>query len=305
MSVHTFAAMGTTFWLQVEGADDDVLPCAERFVRDVEARLSRFLPGSALSRLNTQREMSDPMLAAVTREALNARVLTRGAFDPTLGDALIAAGYNRSFELLPTIPKLADGCQVRPTSTLLGRSFVEHSPDLSTRALAVWIEGESVRLTGAGMLDLGGIAKGWTVDRVAEQLAAAGATGWVVDGGGDIRVGGEAPEGEWHLGIGDDYAIGLVAGAVATSSSRERRWGTVDGEGHHILDPRTGRPSTGDVHTAVVIARDAITADVLATALIADFDATWPALGEQSAAALVHTSADGWRMTPNLEELLR
>lgn len=313
MSIRSFAAMGTTFWLQVEGVDEDVLACAERLVRDVEARLSRFLPGSALSRLNAQRETSDPMLATLVREALKARALTRGAFDPTLGDALIAAGYDRSFERLSPIPgrspvestPSAGDCQIRPNLTLKGRSFVEHSPDLSTAGMAVGIEGDTVRLMGAGRLDLGGIAKGWTVDRVAEQLAAAGATAWVVDGGGDIRVGGQAPDGEWHLGIGDDYAIGLVAGAVATSSSRKRRWCTVDGEGHHILDPRTGRPSTGDVDTAVVVAHDALTADVLATALIADFDATWPALGEQGAAALVHADSSGWRMTPNLEELLR
>ena len=169
MSTHAFTAMGTTFWLRVEGVHQDVLPCAERFVRVAEARLSRFLPGSALSRLNTERVMSDPMLAAVAREAMRARVLTRGAFDATLGAALVAAGYDRSFERLPPNP---------------GTAPVEH------RELGVGVEGDTVRLTGAGMLDLGGIAKGWTVDRVAEQLAAAGATGWVVDGGGDIRVGG-------------------------------------------------------------------------------------------------------------------
>lgn len=307
MSVHTFAAMGTTFWLQVEGIAHEVLPCAERLVRDVEARLSRFLPGSALSRLNIEREMSDPMLAAVTREALRARDRTGGAFDPTLGDALIAAGYDRSFERLSPVEgrQVADDCRVRPPAPSAGRASRGHPLDLSNRELAVWIEGDRVRLTGTGMLDLGGIAKGWTVDRVAEQLEAAGATGWVVDGGGDIRVGGQPPDGEWRLGIGDDYAIGLVTGAVATSSSRKRRWRTLGGEGHHILDPRTGKPSAGAVDTAVVVAHDAITADVLATALIADFGGAWPALDRQGAAALVHTHAHGWQMTPNLEELLR
>ena len=224
------------------------------------------------------------MLALVAREALRARELTRGAFDPTVGDSLIAAGYDRSFEHLSTTtgPSRAEG----------GR------PDVT-------IEGDTVRLTGRGALDLGGIAKGWTVDRVAEQLAMAGATGWLVDGGGDIRVGGQAPAGEWHLGIGDDHAIGLTEGAVATSSSLQRRWRTAEGEAHHIIDPRTGQPALGLVDTAVVIARDAGTADVLATALIADFDATWPALARCDAAALVHSAVNGWRMTSNLKELLR
>lgn len=308
---HSFAAMGTTFWLRVEGLGLQACFDSERLVREAEARLSRFLPGSALSRLNTERRATDSMLAAVAREALRAFAWTRGAFDPMVGAALISAGYDRSFERLAGRPVDCDRA-VEPDQERSCRW-----PDGASDRRRVTIEGDTVFLTGPGLIDLGGMAKGWTVDRVVEQLARAGATGWVVDGGGDIRVGGQAPAGEWFIGIGgllpggdgSDYAIGMTDAAVATSSTRERRWRTAEpgakGEAHHIIDPRTRQPAAGGIDTAVVVARDAVTADVLATALIADFDAVWPALAEHSAAALVHSSAHEWRMTPNMQELLR
>jgi len=70
---------------------------AEALVHDLEARLSRFRPDSALSRLNRERAATCPTLAAVTPLALGLRDRTGGAFDPTLGAGLCALGYDRSF----------------------------------------------------------------------------------------------------------------------------------------------------------------------------------------------------------------
>jgi len=267
----TFRAMNTDWCILAD--DPAAMREAERRVRDVEARLSRFLPGSALSRLNQQRRAEDPLLAAVLREALRLRDLTGGAFDPTLGAAVLAAGYDRSFELLD-----------RPQR---GR------PDANPRP-RVHLDGDHVELEGDGLIDLGGIAKGYAVDLAAAGLRAP----YLVDGGGDIRVGGPG----WPIGVAEDRAVIAEDQAVATSSTLARRWVTADGErGHHIITPRSGLPSSA-AEEAVVVAPDAATADALATALIADPVATLPALSRLGAEAMLR--AAGWWMTPGMAQLL-
>ena len=97
--------MGTTVELLLESEDGAgaraAQDAAEREIRRVEARLSRFRPDSELSALNRRgRLRAGPELLAVTELALAARERTRGRFDPTVHDAVVAAGYDRSFELM-------------------------------------------------------------------------------------------------------------------------------------------------------------------------------------------------------------
>ena len=278
---HEFKATGTTWWLRSDGAPRSLLLLVEQLVREYEARLSRFLPDSALSRLNRERRVDDDVVAAVVSAAESARRLTRGAFDARAGAALVAAGYDRSFEEM-------DGAQnsgpesSRPTVLLLGTT---------------------VLLLGHGQIDLGGIAKGWIVDRAAELLGEAGAC--VVDGGGDIRtVGGPAAE-EWPIGVGDDLAVGLADGAVATSSTRSRRWQTPSGEAHHIIDVSAGVPACEVVTTAVVVASDAMTADALATSILADERRGMPAVAARGGQALIQRVSGAWEMTPGMSRYLR
>lgn len=271
MIVREFAAMSTAWWLTT--ASLAAAADAERFVHDAESRLSRFRPESALSRLNFHRVVRDGMLAEVVREALALRIGTMGAFDPTLGDALGAAGYEVSFERL--------GTSVAPRPRPDVRPIVE-------------TDGDRVFLHGAGSLDLGGIAKGWTVDRVAERLGEV----YLVDGGGDIRGGGPEP---WAIGVPGDRAVSLTNMAVATSSTLKRRWSTPQGEAHHILCPATGRPSVGS-YSAVVVASTAAVADAFATAILADSARAVPGLASYGAHALIET--DTWWMTPGMERWL-
>jgi FAD:protein FMN transferase len=122
----------------------------------------------------------------------------------------------------------------------------------------------------AGMgLDLGGIAKGWAVDRAAEMLGAWGAA--MVDAGGDIRVS-EAASGEsWPIGIQHPFDpardLGILAldgGAVVTSTVGRRQWQRDQQPMHHLIDPRTGQPSQSDLHTVTVLAPTAASAEVTA-----------------------------------------
>lgn len=276
---HEFRATGTTWWLRSDGAPPSLMALVEQLVREYEARLSRFLPDSALSRLNRERRIDDDVLAAVVASAEAARRLTRGAFDARAGAAVMAAGYNRPFEEIAFAPEAGPNAQ-RPVVLLLGTM---------------------VLLLGHGRLDLGGIAKGWIVDRAADLLAEAGRC--VVDGGGDIRaVGGEE---EWTIGVGDGLAVGLSEGAVATSSTRERRWATPAGDAHHIVEPSRGAPAAEEVTTAAVIARDAASADALATAVVADVKKGMRAVAASGGELLVQRASGAWEMTPGMTRYLR
>lgn len=275
MNPHTFQAMGTE-WALIAANADGLLKDAERLVRSLEARLSRFDPRSALSALNRDRRHADPVLAEVVRVALTWRARTAGLLDPTLGGTLVALGYATTF----------DRVEGRPTA---------HA-DLRPR---VTLDGDEVCLHGDGSLDLGGIAKGWAVDQAARHLSSCGVRYALVDGGGDLRAIG----GPWPVGVGTDDAIVLHGDAVATSSTLRRAWHASDGTAlHHVLDPRTGRPSLSCVTTAIVRASDATTADALATSLLIDPEKILPLLPSFGASARVADAEGVWWTTTDWEQ---
>ena len=281
MTTHEFRAMNTDWWITSDRGD---LAAAEALVRDAERRLSRFLPDSALSRLNRDRTATDPWLAEVTRRALDAHEQTGGAFDIRVADALVAAGYDRTFELIEAHPA-SQGLASRPEAP----------------RMEISVDGDTVTLSGAGTVDLGGIAKGWTVDRVGAWLTSAEATAWLVDGGGDIRAAGQMADGApWIVGVGDGLAVRLQDAAVCTSSTGKRRWTRDTGEAHHIINPASGRPATGEVTTAVVLATDTVTADILATAVIAQPARGLAAVNASGGKAMVELHGR-WEMTPGMD----
>lgn len=278
---HEFKATGTTWWLRSDDAPSSLMALVEQLVREYEARLSRFLPDSALSQLNRERRVDDDVVAAVVAAAESVRRLTHGAFDARAGAAVAAAGYDRSFEEIEGVDDFGPNTQ-RPVVLLLGTT---------------------VLLLGRGQIDLGGIAKGWIVDRAAELLAKAGPC--IVDGGGDIRTAG-SPEGhEWPIGVGDDLAVGLADGAVATSSTRRRRWRAGSGEAHHIMDVSRGAPARELITTAVVVGHDAMTADALATAVIVDERRGTRAVAASGGEVLLQRASGSWEMTPGMSRYLR
>ncbi|MFE2052917.1 FAD:protein FMN transferase [Streptomyces sp. NPDC059459] len=122
-----------------------------------------------------------------------------------------------------------------------------------------------------GRLDPTGIVKGWAVERAARRIAAAGATGVSVNGGGDVQVlGTPGAERPWRVGVADPLHPGGLAAvvsaaaaelAVATSGTAER--------GAHIVDPRTGRSAVTDLVSVTVVAPRLTWADCWATAAFA------------------------------------
>jgi len=145
----------------------------------------------------------------------------------------------------------------------------------------------TVRFAIEGMrLDLGGIAKGYAIDRAIEAMKTGGAVGGLVDVGGDIRCFGMPPEGKstWRIGLQDpdvsresDQFLTGAAGrvlkvlklknaAVATSGGY-RRFVLIGGKKYsHIMDRRTGESAEG-MSSVTIISQDAVDADALATAV--------------------------------------
>jgi thiamine biosynthesis lipoprotein len=124
-----------------------------------------------------------------------------------------------------------------------------------------------VRIPDGTGIDLGGVAKGWTVDLAAAAALEAGAAWALVNAGGDLRIAGEAPALDVAIEDPADRSaealrVRLAAGGLATSSIRVRAWG----EGrHHLIDPATGAPADDAVIQASVWAATCAEAETLAT----------------------------------------
>lgn len=262
---------GVAAWLWAEPGPADVwLPELESFFCEVEAELSRFRPDSGLSRLNACAgrgpQRVSLMLAAVLRLALQARDDTGGIFDPTVLPALQAAGYDRSFDLLGNGAAHAAVNAVGAGAPAAAGQAVDVSVALER------MHG-TVELPGGVQIDLGGIAKGWTVDRAAELLGAWGAA--LVDAGGDIRAT-AAPGGEgWPVAVEDPFhpdtdlaVVRLTGDAMATSTTLKRNWQTGGRQMHHLIDPRTGRPSESELVSVTVIAPTTAWAEIAAKAAL-------------------------------------
>jgi thiamine biosynthesis lipoprotein len=263
---HEFRAMGTVIELLLDADDAEQAQSAFRAVEEefkrLEAMLSRFRPDSELSQLNRDgRILAPPDLERVVGLALDARERTAGRFDPTVYDALARAGYDRSFEQVE--PDAAADAAADAAGPQGARCGGRVTIDPATG----WIEIEP-----GFHIDLGGIGKGYAVDRAIEILAVVGPC--VVNAGGDLAVRGDKP---WPIGVEDGPTLELTRGAIATSGRDRRHWRRDDEERHHLIDPATGRPAQTDLLRMTVVASTAIEADVLAKTLFLG--------GEQEAAA--------------------
>ncbi|MCZ7589903.1 MAG: FAD:protein FMN transferase [Gaiella sp.] len=245
---HAFHAMGTEMELLLDAESDGPLVEAEHELRRLEALLSRFLPESELSRLNAAGALEvGPELLELVELALAARERSGGRFDPTVHDALVRAGYDRSFELLRVDAAVAESQGVRCGGG------VEVDREAGRIALELGVR-----------LDLGGIAKGWAADRVLASLSGWGPA--LVNAGGDLAAAGAG----WPVGVetpAGTLTLALERGGLASSGRDRRRWERNGREHHHLIDPATGEAATGDVLTVTAAAGTAAEAEVLATSL--------------------------------------
>ncbi len=275
--------MGCECEILVDGGADLVAQAFAR-VRGLETTLSRFIPDSELNLLLASAdrwvEVSADLFSAL-RWASRLYDETAGRFDPTIRTALEALGYDRTFrEIDPSLP-------LRPTGPAPGFDGVQ----LDARRSAVWVP------TGL-QIDLGGVGKGLAADIVVRDLMQAGATAVFVSFGGDIQAAGEPPEGGWDVPLmhpvsNEPIAIhNLTEGALVMSTVAIRRWTIDDRAMHHIIDPHTGLPTSGEVIAVAVATRSAARAEGLAkAAIVAGMPGALELLATASVTAWVVTAA--------------
>lgn len=146
----------------------------------------------------------------------------------------------------------------------------------------VHIEGGTVQCTNPAVkLDLGGIAKGYGVDRIIDMLREMGIENAIINGGGGLRAIGRHGERPWRIGIRDPRGPGSIAAvevsgdeSVFTSGDYERYYEHEGRRYHHIIDPRSGYPAAG-TRSVTVIADNGTLADAAATALVVAGPEAW------------------------------
>ena len=250
MTVRRFAAMGCS--VEVGGASDAEARRIERLFTARDRRFSRFQERSELNRVNRASaqfvSVSDEF-AQMVELALSCAASTGGLVDPTLGDAIRAAGYDRDFDQLEARPEPATG----------------GSPG---RWRAIRLSGRLLSRPPGLLLDLNGVVKGQTVD---DALA-------LIRGDGFVSAGGDyAGQGPHTVSLPSGGAVQVTRGGLATSGVTKRRWLRAGAWQHHLIDPRTGSPAAGLWLEVTVSAATCLQADVAAKAafLLGDAGPAW------------------------------
>ncbi len=191
LAQRSFRAIGTTATVVV--VDASRLDAAESLLRDeieaIDLACSRFRPDSELARLHSLAGSSvavSPLLFEALQVAVDVAERTRGAVDPTVGNAMSTLGYDRDFDQIRDQPSLPS----RSLGPVVGYGHVHL--DARTR---------KVRIPKGVRLDLGASAKAFAADRSAAHLATQLDTGVLVSLGGDVAVAGPPPSGGWAIGI--------------------------------------------------------------------------------------------------------
>jgi thiamine biosynthesis lipoprotein len=237
----------------VGGAAPSELQAVMELFEERDRTFSRFRDDSELNAVNAT---VAPLLvseefASTLSIALEAAAATDGLVDPTLGGAVVAAGYDRDF------------------ADLDGRADPRGRP---RAARGSW---NSVRLTGRLLsrprdvrLDLNGVVKALAVDEGLTCLARPG----FVSAGGDL-----ATRGPVNVALPGGDVLQLLEGGIATSGSVRRRWSRDGVEQHHLIDPRTGLPSRSPWTQVTVVGASCLAADVCAKAafLLGDDGPGW------------------------------
>jgi thiamine biosynthesis lipoprotein len=309
-------ALGTSAVLLVTdpGALGEARAIVERELAEIDRSCSRFRADSDLQRVNAGagRFVSvGPLLIEAVQVALRAAELTDGDVDPTVGNALVLAGYDRDWTLLPKPADEPDrtarrgesyraGAESSPGAirSLAVQARAENFPDNrqhpTIRALvtpgwqAIELDSErsAIRIPTGVRLDLGATAKAWVADRAAGAVHEATGAGSLVGLGGDIATAGVAPQDGWRIYVTDDHrsapagqgqTIEIVSGGIATSSTAVRRWSHQGQTRHHIIDPAAGAPVPRTWRTVSVAAQTCLDANIASTAALvrADSAAAW------------------------------
>ena len=246
-------------WLEDEARARSLIADAMSEMDRIEARMSTYREDSEISLVNREAaerpvSISGELYALIAR-SLELGALTGGAFDITYDSVGELYDYREG--------QRPDRDEVE-----------ERLPAVNFENVIMDSEGTTIAFQKEGMrINLGGIAKGYTVERIIAQLSRAGVEHAMVSAGGDTRLLGDSRGRPWMVGIRDPddeegmmTRMGLVDEAISTSGDYERFF-MVDGERvHHIIDPGSG-VSARELRSVTVIGPDATMTDGLSTSV--------------------------------------
>lgn len=233
-------------------------------IREIESQISQHIAESELGRLNSMAAGVPVELSERTFELLKRSKelseASQGAFDITIAPLVNGWGITGLDPQVPTPQKVQDLLSLGGLQEL-ELDEANHTAHLPREGMAV---------------DLGGIAKGWTADRIREVALQNGITHGYVSLGGNLMVIGAKPDGApFKFGVRDPRGdatsyIGIVTlegKTMATTGDYERFFEQDGVRYHHVLDPRTGYPAQGGLISVSVICEDGALADYLSTTL--------------------------------------
>ena len=251
----------TVVTLTLYGAPPELMPQIWAACERYENLLSKTVVGSDVQRINASHGEPvtvDPETWAILKRAKEISALTGGAFSVTIAPLSAQWDFTGGTNRMPTDEeRLAALPLVNDELLVLGDNYTVTLPE--------------------GMeIDLGGIAKGYIADRVAEMIRGQ-VHGATLSFGGNVYAVGLKPDGTaFNLGIQDpDAATGTPVAVVqatdvslVTSGIYERYFMVGDTRYHHILDPETGLPADSDLASVSILDASSMDADALATACI-------------------------------------
>ena len=259
-STRYLTAMDTVMSLTAYGPNRDrALDEAVAEIQRLDSLLSIGSYSSDISRLNREKTaVLSPDATSLLESALDLARDTQGVFDPTVYPLVKLWGFYDKDYQVPSRQELSQALAL-----------------VNYREVSLGEDGQA-SLGPGQQIDLGGIGKGYTSQRVTELLRQAGVTSAMVSLGGNIQCLGAKPDGSpWNIGIRDPFGEELYAAvrvtdkAVITSGGYERYFedpetGTVY---RHILDPRTGFPAEMGLSSVSIVTSDGTLGDGLSTAL--------------------------------------
>jgi len=265
------STMGTTYSLQIIDMpathDESELHAAvDGALRAVEGKMSTYDPESELSRFNASHSTTWFEVSAdtvnVVEEALRISRLTGGAFDVSVAPLVDLWGFG------------PHGQRRRPAPAAIATAL----DSVGYERLETRPEPPSIRKGSAGMrVDLSAIAKGFAVDQVARLLDDRGARDYLIEVGGELRASGLNLAGlPWRIAVDQPRGpqsmapclLDLVDRAVASSGDYRNAFEEEGVRHAHVIDPRSGHPTSAGVACATVLSSTTMEADAFATALM-------------------------------------
>ena len=254
-------AMDTYMELTAYGKNsEDAVRAAKEEIERLDALLSTGNEKSEIGQLNKKNKKGQ--ISADTQYLLNRSLTiyeeTDGAFDITIYPVMRAWGFTGEEHRIPSEKELQDLLQFVDASRL------QYDANTQTLMLPEGME-----------IDFGGIAKGYTSQRVAQIMQEYDITSAILNLGGNVQLVGAKPDGSsWKVAIKspdeqEEY-LGVLSAqnkAIITSGGYERYFVENGRKYHHIIDPKTGMPAYNGLQSVTIVSEDGTLADGLSTAL--------------------------------------